>query len=315
MQLSDVYTSVPLTQISLAYKPEWFIAEQIAPIVQVAKDSWKIYSYAMDNMRYIENRRAVWGKWNIVTTDVSSADHYVLEDHVLWEFIPEEILENAERPLKPRSDITEFLTQRMFVYKEKALADTVTSNSTYTNYTTLSWTSQWSDYTNSDPFDDIDTAITTVRSSSWKIPNTMIIAWDVLQKLRFHPDIVDRFPWAVKISSDMILSAVGSLFGIDRLLVWKAQYNSADLGQTDTLADIWTKDVVVAYIENSPTLMSRSFAFTYQKKAPRRIQVLGQGQGWLETIQRKSEYIQISDKFQQKLIDEKCAYLIEAAIA
>jgi len=317
MQLSNVYTSVPLTNVSLKYTNAMtdYISQLIAPIVPVAKDTGKIYSYGMENLRIVNTYRAVGGRPNIVETTVSSADHYVLEDHVLGEFVPEEIMENAEKPISPLIDTTEALTDRIWVDKEKALADTITNTSNITNNTTLSGTSQWSDYTNSDPLDDIDTGISAVRGACGKTPNNLIMAWNVLQKLRFHPDIRDFFPGATKITSDMIKSAIGSIFGIENMLVGKAQYNNSNLGGTDTLADIWSKDVVVAYIEPRPTLRSRTFANTYQKKAPRAVQHLAQGKGGLETIQRKSDYVQVTDKYDQVLVDETCAYLIEAAIA
>jgi len=56
-------------------------------------------------------------------------------------------------------------------------------------------------------------------------------------------------------------------------------------------------------------------ANTYARKAPRRVELLPMGQGGLETVQRKSDYIQVSDEYDQVIVDAKCAYLIEAAIA
>lgn len=315
MQLGDVYTSVPLTNVSLAYKNESYIAEKVAPIVKVAKDTGKIFSYGMENLRIVNTYRSVGGKPNIVEMDVSSADHYVLEDHVLGEFVAQEIIENADKPIKPLADTTESLVDRILVDKEKALADVITSTTNITNNTTLSGTSQWSDYDNSDPFADITTAISTVRSACGMKPNTMIISWDVLQKLKFHPDMKDMFPGATMITDQMLEENVGRIFGLKNMLIGDAQYNNSNKGGTDTLADIWSKDVVIAYIDPRPTLKSRTFANTYSKGKARSVQHLAQGKGGLETVQRKSDYIQVSDKYDQVLVDETCAYLIEAAIA
>ena len=316
MQVSNVFTSVPLTNVSLKYTTSGYISEKIAPIVQVVKDTGKIYSYGMDNLRIVPTYRSVGGLPTIVHTEVSSADHYSLSDHVIGEFIPEEVLENAESPIKPRIDTTEALTDRLWLDKEKALADVITNTSNITNNTTLSGTSQWNDYTNSDPIDDIQTAISTVRGACGKIPNTMIIAWDTMEVLKFHPNIMDMFPGTTPvITGEMVASKIGAIFNIQNVLIGMAQYNNSNKGGTDTLADIWSKDVVICYVEKTPRLKSRTFAYTYQKKAPRRVQVVPQGQGGLETMQRKSDYIQISDKYDQVLVDELCAYLIEAAIS
>jgi len=314
-QQNSVYTSVPLTKLSLAYRNPRYIAEMVAPTVQVVKDSGKIYSYSADNLRIVNTYRAVGGRPNIVETTVSSADHYVLEDHVLGEYIPEEVIENQESPINARVDVTEALIDRIWVDKEKALADVITNTSNITNNTTLSGTSQWSDYVNSDPITNIKDSISTIRTACGKMPNSMIIAWDVLNTLLFHPDMKDYFPGAPAITKQMLQDSLPRIFGLQQLLVGEALYNNANLGASDSLADIWTKDVVVAYIESSPSLKSQTFAATYQNKAPRRVEVLAQGQGGLETVQRKSEYLQVSDKYDQVLVNELCAYLIEAAIA
>jgi len=313
-QKGNVYTSVPLTQISLKYNPGNFICEQVAPTVQVAKDSGKIYSYGMDSLRIVNTYRAVGGKPNIVETTLSSADHYFLEDHVIGEFVPDEIIDNQEAPIQARINVVEALTDKLYLDKEKSLADTLTNTSNITQNITLSGTSQFNDYSNSDPIAVISTAVATVRSGSGKMPNSMIVAWDVLQKLKYHPHIVDFFPGAPRITDEMLESAVAQIFGLKQMFVGQAQYNNSNDGGNNNLADIWTKDMLIAYIEPTPTLMSRSLAFTYQKKAPRTVEELGIGKS-LETLQRKSHYIQVSDKYDQVLVDEKCAYLIKFAIA
>lgn len=314
-QQRTVYTSVPLTNISLAYKNEDYICEAIAPIMTVMKDSGKIYSYGMENLRIVNTYRSVGGKPNIVETTVSSSDHYSLDDHTLGEFIPEEVIENQEAPINARIDVVEALTDRMLVDKEKALADVLTNTSVITQNVTLSGVDQWNDYVNSDPIEDIKTAVIAVRAGSGKKPNTLIISWDALQTLLNHPDIKAFFPGAPMISQDMVMTNMVRLFGLKKLLVGEAQYNNSNLGGTDTLTDIWSKVAIVAYIEESPRLKSRTLAMTYTKKAPRRVDLLPQGQGGLETVQRKSDYVQISDKYDQVIVDAKCAYLIKAAIA
>ena len=311
MQLSDVFTSVPLTNVSLAYKPVGYISEMLAPLVKVKKDAGKIYSYGMDNLRIVPTYRSVGGKPQIVTTEVSSATHYSLDDHVIGEYIAEEIIENADSPLKPRTDTTEAITDRLWLDKEKALADVVTDTSVMTQYTTLTGTDQWSDYTNSDPIDDINTGIDAVRSGSGKMPNTLVLAYNTMRKLTYHPAIKDMYPGAVKITNAMLEDGLKSIFGFENVLVGKAQYNNSNKGGTDTLTDIWSKVAIVCYVEKTPTLKSRTLANTYHTKAPRRVQVMTQGSGSLELMQRKSDYLQVSDKYDQVLVDVTCAYLID----
>lgn len=314
-QSATVFTSVPLTELSLAYKNEEYICELVAPLVTVKKDSGKIFSYGMSNLRIVNTYRSVGGKPNIVETTVTSSDHYSLEDHVLGEFIPDEVMENYDAPLQPRMDTTESLTDRILVDKEKALADVLSATATMTRNTTLSGTSQWNDYANSDPITDIKTAKASVRTGSGKTPNTLLLSWDVLNTLLFHPDIIAFFPGAAQVTQDMVQSALPKIFGLKRLLVGSAQYNNSNMGGTDTLADIWSKVALVLYIEETPRLRSRTLAFTYVRKGGRQVDVLPKASGSLELIQRKADYVQVSDKYDQVLVDVNCGYLIKSAIA
>jgi len=313
---SSVFTSTPLTNVSNAYSNKDYISELVAPIVPVVKDTGRIYSYAADNLRIVNTYRSEGSKPNIVETTVSSAAHYVLEEHTLGEYISKEVLENAEKPIKPRIDVTEALTDRIWVDKEKALADVVTSTSSITSgNTTLSGTSQWNDYSNSDPIANIRTAITSVKANSSMVPNTFIIAWNVMQTLIYHPDIVSLFPNAAVITADMVASKLGSLFGLKKVMVGSAMYNNANKGATDNVAEIWDKDCLIAYIEDSPSLKSRTLARTYTKGTRRQVELAPMNSGSLEQLQRKADYIQVTDKYDQVLVDQATAYLIEAAIA
>ena len=108
----------------------------------------------------------------------------------------------------------------------------------------------------------------------------------------------------------MLEEGLKDLFGFEQVLVGKAQYNNSNKGGTDDLTDIWTKIAVVAYIEKRPTLKSRTLANTYHTKAPRRVEIITKNGGSLELLQRKSDYLQISDKYDQVMVDVNCGYLI-----
>ena len=147
------------------------------------------------------------------------------------------------------------------------------------------------------------------------MPNSMIIAWDTLLALQFHPNIKDMYPGATVITSDMVTKSLTSIFPyLKNIHVGMVQYNNADLGASLNLTEVWTKTCIIAYIEPRPSLKSRSLSFTYQKKAPRRVEFMDKGSS-LELMQRKSSYVQVSDKYDQVLVDDKCAYLIAGAIA
>ena len=305
---SSLYTSKQLTNISLAYKNDNYISEMVFPIVQVNKDTGKITTYAMDNLRVVEALRSIGSNTNEVGHSVSIGDHYVLKEYALKELVPDEHMEQADAPINPKIDATENVTDRLWVIKETALADAISATATMTNNTTLSGTDQWSDYTNSDPIGDIRTGKEAVRTATGKKPNTLIIAHNAYIQLLDHPDIVDRIKYTNLADKDAVKRALARIFDLEQVMVGDAQYNNSAEGGTAALAEIWDKVAIVAYIEKRPTLKSRSLGFTYQMKSPRMVD------GWRDE-DRRGDYIRVMDKFDQQLIDVNCGYLIKSCVA
>ena len=308
---SNVYVSPLLTNISLAYRNEEYIAEQIMPVVSVVKDTAKIATYGMDNLRIEEALRAQGAGANEVNHSVTIGDHYILKDHALKELVTKEEEENADTPIAPQTDATMNLTDRLQVAKEKELADVMGNTAIVTQNVTLSGTDQWSDFTNSDPFDDIKTAFETVRSGSGKLPNTLVMSYAVMMTLIVHPDLIARLVNVPVVTSDTVVTSLKLAFpNIKNVFIGSAQYNSGVEGGTDVLADIWGKHFWVMYIEPRPTTKSRSFGFTYATKGEtRKVKVLAYDED------KEGRYVRINDKYDQKLIDNKCAYLVKNCIA
>lgn len=308
---SNTFVSPLLTNISLAYRNEEYIAEKILPVVPVVKDTAQIATYGMDNLRIEESLRAQGSGANEVNHSVTLGDHYVLKDHALKEFVSKEEEDNSDKPINPRIDATENLTDRMQVIKEKELADAMANTGVVTQNVTLSGTDQWSDFTNSDPFDDIKTGMESVRTGSGMMPNTFVMSYAVMMTLMIHPDVIARLVNVTVVTSAMVIQALQLAFpNIKNVWVGSAQYNSGVEGGTDALADIWGKHFWVGYVSDKPRIKSRSFGFTYQAPGQnRQVKVLAYDED------KEGRFVRINDKYDQKLVDNKCFYLIKSAIA
>lgn len=308
---SNTFVSPLLTNISLAYRNEEYIAEKILPVVPVVKDTAQIATYGMDNLRIEESLRAQGSGANEVNHTLTLGSHYILKDHALKEFVTKEEEDNADKPITPRIDATENLTDRMQVIKEKELADAMANTGVITQNVTLSGTDQWSDFTNSDPFDDIKTGMEAVRSGSGMLPNSFIMSYSVMMTLMIHPDVIARLVNVTVVTSDMVIQALKLAFpNIKNVWIGSAQYNSGVEGGTDTLADIWGKHFWIGYISERPRLKSRSFGYTYQAPGQnRQVKVLAYDED------REGRFVRVNDKYDQKLVDNKCMYLIKNAIA
>ncbi len=308
---TGLYVSPLLTKLSLAYTNDEYLCELIMPTVPVIKDTAQITTYGMDNLRIEESLRAQGSGANEVNHSVTIGAHYILKDHALKEFVTKEEVDNADDPIRPQMDATQNLTDRMLVIKEKLLADVMADTGIVTQNATLSGTSQWSDFDNSDPFANIKTAMESVRTGSGKMPNTFVMSYAVMMTLMVHPAFIARLPNTVVVTSDGVIQALKMAFpNIKNIWVGSAQYNNSLEGGTDLLADIWGKHFWVMYIESAPRLKSRSFGFTYQAQGQnRQVKVLPYDDD------KEGRFVRVNDKYDQKLVDNKCAYLIKNAIA
>lgn len=312
---SDLYVSPLLTQQSIAYTNEEYLADKIMPTVVVKKDTAKIATYSADNIRVVDSLRAQGARSKIVNHEVTIGSHYSLEEHALSEYVTQEEYENADLPINPQRDAMQNLMEILAVIKEKALSDAMSATATITNNTTLSGTDQWSDYANSDPIGDIQTAIDTISDATGKEPNTLLMGRAVFMKLIHHPDIINRAQGAVVVTAEVAKQVIQGVFtSITNVWVGRAIYNSAKEGQTASISRIWGKNAWVLYVEPTPRLKSRSFGFTYARKANRVVQVFPMSMD-SNLADRKSDKVRVEDKYDQKIVDVNCAYLIKSAVA
>ena len=194
-----------------------------------------------------------------------SSASYALVDHALAASVPIEVMEDAQAvpgvnlASAAVRTVQDALALRLEV--EQATLATTAGNYAASNKTTLSGTSQWSDFgATSDPINDIETAKEVIRGKVGKRPNVVVMGASVLAKLKMHPKVLDRIKYTGRDVATVELLA--SLFGVQRVLVGDA-VAASDAG---AFADVWGKSVVVAYTElGSQAEMGRpSFGYTYQ---------------------------------------------------
>lgn len=301
----DVVVDPVLSNVSIRFSNEGFIAEQVMPIVRVAKQTGKYYQYDKANLRIDTTLRASGSGANEVDYGLSTAA-YSCDDHALKEFVPDEIQDQADAALNPLVDATENVTEKLMLDKEKKLADVMADTAVLTQNVTLAGTDQWSDYTNSDPIGDVRTARTTVHQNIFRKPNTLVLSKEVFDILAEHPQVLER----VKYSQLGILTAdlLARIFQVERVLVGEAGYNSADEGASDVLAYIWGKHAWVLYISPRVALKTVTFGwtFTYKQRQVKR---------WRDE-DREGTYVRVGkDNYDQKVVAATAAYLIKSAVA
>ena len=141
---------------------------------------------------------------------------------------------------------------------EVRVANQITSGSNLGSHATPA--SLWSSSTagTSDPFGDIQTAKSAIRSTTGLEANTIIFGREVYDALTKHADIIDRIKYVQKgvVTADIL----ASLFDVDRVLVGNAIKNTGSEGLADSFADVWGKNTVLAHLTNGVDADGRSTA-------------------------------------------------------
>lgn len=301
----SVVVDPALSNVSIKYSNDTFIADSIFPIVRTAKQTGKYYVYDKSNLRINSTDRAAGSGANEVDFGLSTAA-FSCDDHALKEFIADEIQDQADAALNPLVDATENITEQLLLDREQRLSTLLNSGTNIPNGVTLSGTSQWSDYVNSDPIGDIRLARTTVHQNTFKKPNTIVMGKQVFDMLIEHPEIVERVKYSqLGVISNELLARV---LQVEKILVGEAGSNTAKEGQTDALSYVWGKFVVVCFVAPQVRLkqITLGYTFTYAQRQVKR---------WRDE-DREGTYVRIGqDNYQMVIVSSGAGYLIQTAIA
>lgn len=310
---SEVHVDQVMTQISIGWPQEGLVGEQLFPSVPVRKQSDKYYIFGREGWLPEDDFRAPGTVAREITGAAVSTDTYFAKEHALQIAVTDEERANADNPLNPDRDGTEIVTSKIMLGRERTIQTLATTAANYASgmTVTLSGTSQWSDYVNSDPIGDLRAGKRAIHGKVFLEPNTMVASYEVMSILEDHPDFLERIKYSERaIFSPELLSAI---LGLGRVLVPGAGYNSAPLGQAETLAYIWPKDCVLAYVPARPGMKIPAYGYEFTLNS----QIVDR---WRENP-RKSDIIRCSRSYDHKMtaVDSNgkqiAGYLIKAAVA
>lgn len=262
-----------LTQASDAYIPEGYVSEQLLPKIQVAQKTGKLAKYTDQHLRIEHTLIGGRSAARRVESIARSQSSYEVESHALEGMVTADDVANVDKPYDAERDEVLGLTTMLWLSKEQALANTLTSTSVLTQNETLSGSSQFSDYANSDPISKFKTARLTVYNSCGMAPDTAVMDWTTFNTLAYHPGILDALGFTQNRAGQLSEPELAKAMGVKRLLVAYAQYNSAKEGQTDVRASVWGKHIVFCVAPEKAQVYQVSIGYyvTMSGRSPRQV--------------------------------------------
>lgn len=261
-----------LAAIAVAYTQSGLIADMVLPRVPVATQTFKYPKYSLADALQapdtLVGRKSAPNQIDWSSSEVSAT----VQDQGLDAPVPNaDILAHAQAQALgagfvsaagPLERSTELVLQTVANRREFRAAALVFGAGNYAaaNKVTLSGTSQWSDYTNSDPLKAIHQAFDTMVMR----PNIGVLGRLVATQLRMHPKCKATYGGATE-AGLIPLQALADLLELEAIYVGEAWTNTAAPGQAAVLARAWGKHAAfLSRNKSADTTGGISFGYTAQ---------------------------------------------------
>jgi len=257
-----IYIDKALENVALGYKNADMIAGMIMPSITVGVQGGKVHKFGKEAFRLESDKRAPGTSANKVSSYSVSSDSYFCDSHAVQDVIPMEDQINADPAVNPEIAVTESLVAKIMLRREYTSASLLFNSSNFSSATAaLTGADRWDDDA-SNPLKKVSDAMEAVRGKTGAKPNTIVMGSAVYEKLRLHPDLVNKFQY----TSGGVLTEeqVKAVLGVKNLLIGKAVYNSATEGATEVMADVWGKSCLIAHIAEAPGLRVPSLGYSYR---------------------------------------------------
>ncbi|MMZ45267.1 hypothetical protein D3C76_169790 [compost metagenome] len=266
----QIHVDKPLTNISVAYaqSADAFIADKVFPVIGVQKQSDTYFEYDRDDFFRDEAQERAKGTESAGSDyNIEVADPYFARVYAFHVDVNEQDRVNADDPLRPDQDATEFVTHKLLLKRENLWAQKFFKagvwgtefqgvDSAPTDGQVLQL-----DQPAADPvrfFNKISTQA--IEATGYK-PNTMVLTPYVYNALINNEDILDRIKYTEK--GIATLDLLASLFEVDQVYVPWAIQNTEAKGKQGKYSFMLGKHALMMYVEKNPGLKKPSAGYTF----------------------------------------------------
>lgn len=255
---SDFITAKPLTNVALDrfFNEQDLIFSKANTMVPLDKATMKIYQTdGLGRLSLISDERGTNSEPDLDDEQLFGREVVPSEYKAGGEVNPRDVRDADVPGLLDESRVIQRKTGQLMLAAEKRFADAVLTSGNYTSglTTALSAGDRWSDAAGNPEEDKLVTVDEALLDMCGKPANAMIIASDVLAKLKLSPEFRSRTQYTQ--SSGLTDEQIKAYFQIDYLFVGKARYNSALPGAARSITKIWAGNDVV-FFHFDPTLPS-----------------------------------------------------------
>ena len=268
--VGDVHIDQALTNVSIAYIQDTanYIAPSVFPLLQVAKKTDYFWKYDKDDFLLDDVTVRAEGTESAGTEYGLSQDTYACDVYALHKDVTDPGMASEDDVLDAKRDAAPSWTQTVWRKVDRQLvADALKAGVWGTDLGGVAAAPgagefiQWSDYTNSDPIEDIEGGQDAIQGVTGYEPNILVIDRATFRVLRNHPDFIERTKYTTPES--VTLAMLAAWFELDKVVVSKAVYNSAAQDATGVYVPTFAKGAFLAYVNPNPSPRMPSAGYTF----------------------------------------------------
>jgi len=321
---SQMHVDRYLTTLSVAFvqKSRNFVADKVFPVVPVAMQSDKYPVY--DRGYFFRDEvgvRPLGGEAPRAGYKITNKT-YVAEEYALAHTIDDRVRANADKPLNPDRAAMRLLTTQFMIHRDRQWTDGYFKTGVWTTDLTGVSASPTAgqflqfDQTGSDPIGLIDQQKDTIAEATGYEPNVLVLGRKVYRTLRGHADIIDRVKYTQRGVVDTEILA--SLFGVERVVVPGAIYNTAAEGAADSFSFIVSSnDMLLVYAAPEPALEvpSAGYIFAWTGLIPGATNAFGGA--FMRTRDEKahSDYVEIRGAYDMHVVAPDLGVFFTSVVA
>lgn len=291
-----------LTNVSVAYSNESYIAGQLFPTVFVDKETGLYFVRDKENLRApADARRGEFSRANRVSNLLTQAS-YTLEEKTLETAISERVMKSYANPFDPKKNATTLVTDKLMLDKEKDLQTTILAAGAPGLDTSSSWAT-----ISTDIVGQIRTGRNSIQKNTGNKANTVVLSKLSLDALCKNTAFLDSIKYSGAVNEAALRNAIAAYFDVQKVLIADAIENTAKEGQTDALDYVWSDNCILAYVSPNAAIETPSAGYELALTGARFVDE------WYEQ-EIKSTMVRANDFYDNKVVDPYAMYVITNTI-
>lgn len=250
--VKNISTSHTLTNVMVQYGLQEFVADILAPAALVKFRSNVIFSGGKEKLKAYDAVRRAGASATLVDFDYSSTT-YKTVPYALRTVLDDDQIDNAEKPIDLRANSVEILTSIIKLNHEIRWQAIMQDTSVVTQHTAVG--AAWNGSGDVDPKNDVDGRKRAVRNSVGADPTHILFSCDV------RDGLVNYLLGKAQITFGQAATQIelpDTVYGMTPV-VPKVVKNTANIGQTESLSNVWSDYVLVCVVSAPSTSYTGAF--------------------------------------------------------